>query len=158
MTEKTDTDSVGAALLDWDGGLQKYRRGPRSVGVSLHVPDIWHRRSGQTSGAGRQVYQGGVRPQKRAPDYPVVAAWTSFLVFIAAGTFALGMAIHNEALAKQHTQRPEPIYYDDSYLDGLARAGVMKSMKVNDLSAGCLVKQPIESKDGRIVGRGMTSL
>jgi hypothetical protein len=52
-----------------------------------------------------------VRPQERAPDYRVVAAWAGFLVFIGAGAFALGMAIHNEALAKQHAPRSEPIYY-----------------------------------------------
>jgi hypothetical protein len=33
------------------------------------------------------------------------------MLFIGAGAFALGMAIHNEALAKQPTPRPEPIYY-----------------------------------------------
>jgi hypothetical protein len=98
-----------------------------------------------------------VHPQKRAPDYLVVAAWTSFLLFVAAGAFALGMAIHNEALAKQYAPHPEPIYYDDSYLDGLARAGVLRSMKVNDLSAGRLVKQPIGSKHERIVSRSITS-
>ena len=32
-------------------------------------------------------------------------------MFIGAGAFALGMTIHNEALAKQHAPRPEPIYY-----------------------------------------------
>jgi hypothetical protein len=52
-----------------------------------------------------------VRPQERAPDYRVVAAWSDFLLVIGAGAFALGMAIHNEALAKQQTPRPEPIYY-----------------------------------------------
>jgi hypothetical protein len=58
------------------------------------------RGSGQTSGAGRQVRQGAVRAQERAPDYRVVAAWSGFLAFIGAGAFALGMAIHNEATAK----------------------------------------------------------
>jgi hypothetical protein len=33
----------------------------------IHVPDVWHGRSGQTYRAGRQVRQGGVRPQERAP-------------------------------------------------------------------------------------------
>jgi hypothetical protein len=42
---------------------------------------------------------------------PVVAAWSGFLLFIGAGAFALGMAIHNEAIAQQHTPHPEPIYY-----------------------------------------------
>jgi hypothetical protein len=52
-----------------------------------------------------------VRPQKRAPDYPVVAARAGFLLFIGAGAFALGMAIHNEAIAQQPAPRPESIYY-----------------------------------------------
>jgi hypothetical protein len=52
-----------------------------------------------------------MRPQERAPNYPVVAAGTGFLLFIGAGAFALAMAIHNEALAKQQTPRPDPIYY-----------------------------------------------
>jgi hypothetical protein len=52
-----------------------------------------------------------VRPQERAPNYPVVLAWSGFLLFIGAGAFALGMAIHNEVLAKQQTPRPEPINY-----------------------------------------------
>ena len=38
-------------------------------------------------------------------------AWSGFLLFIGPGAFALGMAIHNEAIADQHTPRPEPIYY-----------------------------------------------
>jgi hypothetical protein len=52
-----------------------------------------------------------MRAQERAPDYPVVAAWAGFLLFIGAGAFALGMAIHNEAHAKPPAPRPEPIYY-----------------------------------------------
>jgi hypothetical protein len=32
-------------------------------------------------------------------------------MFIGVGAFALGMTIHNEAPAKQHAPRPEPIYY-----------------------------------------------
>ena len=52
-----------------------------------------------------------MRPQKRAPDYRIVAAWSGFLLFVGAGAFALGMAIHDEAIAKQHTPDPEQIYY-----------------------------------------------
>jgi hypothetical protein len=52
-----------------------------------------------------------VRPQERAPDYRVVAAWSGFLLFIGAGAFAVGMAIHNETLAAQRPRQPEPIYY-----------------------------------------------
>jgi hypothetical protein len=70
-----------------------------------------HGGGSQTPGAGRQVRQGGMRPQERPPNYRVVAAWSGLLLFIGAGAFALGMAIHNEALAQQHTPRPEPIYY-----------------------------------------------
>ena len=46
-----------------------------------------------------------------APDYPVVAAWAGFLLFVGAVAFALGTAIHNEASAQQHASRPEQIYY-----------------------------------------------
>jgi hypothetical protein len=33
------------------------------------------------------------------------------MLLIGAGAFVLGMAIHNEAHAKQQTPRPDPIYY-----------------------------------------------
>ena len=52
-----------------------------------------------------------MRPQERAPNYPVVAAWAGFLLFIGAGAFVLGIAIHNEATAKPPAPTPEPIYY-----------------------------------------------
>jgi hypothetical protein len=52
-----------------------------------------------------------VRPRERAPDYRVVAAWAAFLIFIGAGAFVIGMAIHNETLAAQRPLQPEPIYY-----------------------------------------------
>jgi hypothetical protein len=58
-----------------------------------------------------QVRQGAVRPQERAPNYPVIAAWSAFLLFIGAGAFVVGMAIHNESFAQQRPPRPEPIYY-----------------------------------------------
>jgi hypothetical protein len=121
MVEK-NAYSFGSSMLDRNDGLQTARGSSRSIGVAFHVPDIWHGRGRQAPGASGQVRQGGVRPQERTPDYPVVAAWAGFLLFIAAGALALGMAIHNEALAKQHTPGPEPIHYDDGYLDGLARA------------------------------------
>jgi hypothetical protein len=111
MTEKTDANSLGAALLDSDDGLQKYRRGPRSNGVAFYVPDLGHGRGGQASSARGQARQGGVRAQERAPDYRVVAAWSGFLLFIGAVVFAVGVAIHNEAIAQQSVPRPEPIYY-----------------------------------------------
>jgi hypothetical protein len=52
-----------------------------------------------------------MRPQERAPNYPVVLAWSGFLLFIGAGAFVLGMAIHTEATAKPPAPPPEPIYY-----------------------------------------------
>jgi hypothetical protein len=75
------------------------------------VPEIRTGGSGQASGSGRQVRQGGVCPQERAPDYRVVAAWSAFLLFIGAGALMLGLAIHNEAHAKPPAPRPEQIYY-----------------------------------------------
>jgi hypothetical protein len=41
----------------------------------------------------------------------LIAAWSGFLLFIGAGAFAPGMAIHNETLAAQHPPHPEPVYY-----------------------------------------------
>jgi hypothetical protein len=52
-----------------------------------------------------------LRSHERAPDYRAVAAWSGFLLLIGAAAFALGMAIHNESLAKQRSLRPAPIYY-----------------------------------------------
>ena len=52
-----------------------------------------------------------LRPQERAPDYQLVAAWSAFLIFLGAGAFVIGMAIHNETLAAQHPPHPAPIYY-----------------------------------------------
>jgi hypothetical protein len=74
MTEKTDADSLGATLLDWDDRLQKYSGSSRSNGVAFYVPPIGDGRGRQTYGAGRQARRGGVRPQERAPNYPVVPA------------------------------------------------------------------------------------
>jgi hypothetical protein len=33
------------------------------------------------------------------------------VLFIGAGAFVIGMAIHTEATAEPHAPRPEPIYY-----------------------------------------------
>ena len=52
-----------------------------------------------------------MRAQERAPNYPVVLAWSAFLFFVGAGAFVVGMAIHNEATAKSPAPPPEPIYY-----------------------------------------------
>jgi hypothetical protein len=52
-----------------------------------------------------------MRAQERAANYRVVAAWSAFLILIGAGAFVVGIAIHNEATAKPHAPRPEPIYY-----------------------------------------------
>ena len=43
-----------------------------------------------------------MRPQERAPNYQLVAAWSALLLFIGAGAFALGMAMPNKTLAAQH--------------------------------------------------------
>jgi hypothetical protein len=50
-------------------------------------------KSRQTSDPRGQIPQGVVRPQERAPDYRVVAAWSGFLLFIGTGAFAVGMTI-----------------------------------------------------------------
>jgi hypothetical protein len=111
MTENKHADGIGPTLFDRDIGLQTSRRGSGSNGIAFYVPEIRTGRSGQALGAGRQVRQGAMRAQERAPDYRVVAAWSAFLLLIGAGAFVVGMAIHNEAHAKQHAPRPEPIYY-----------------------------------------------
>jgi hypothetical protein len=111
MTENEHADRISAALLDRNDGLREYRGSPRSNGVAFYVPEIRPRGSGQASGAGRQIRQGAVRAQERAPDYRVVAAWAGFLLFIGAGAFVIGMAIHNESFAQPKPPRPEPIYY-----------------------------------------------
>jgi hypothetical protein len=48
-----------------------------------------------------------MRPQERAPDYRIVAAWSSFLILIGMGAFVLGMATRNEGIAKHPAPRPE---------------------------------------------------
>ena len=111
MVEK-DANSLGAALHDRNDGLQADRRVSRPVRAAFYVPYVPHVRGRQTPVARWQVRQGRVRPQECAPDYPVVAAWSGFLLSVGAGAFALGMAIHHETLAaQQHAPRPERIYY-----------------------------------------------
>jgi hypothetical protein len=51
-----------------------------------------------------------MRAQERAPNYRVVAAWTALMIFMGAGAFVIGMAIHNETLAAQRPPQPESIY------------------------------------------------
>ena len=94
-------------------GLQTNRRVFRSNGVAFHVFDMQHGRGGQAYSARGQVRQGGVRPQEDAPNYRVVAAWAGFMLFIGAGAFAIGMAIHNEAHANHLVPqaRESSIYY-----------------------------------------------
>jgi hypothetical protein len=109
--ENKDADSLGLALLDWDDRLQKYSGSSRSNGAAFYVHEIRTGRGGPASGARGQVRQSAVRAQERAPNYPVVAAWSAFMIFIGAAAFVLGMAFHNEATAKPPAPRPEPIYY-----------------------------------------------
>jgi hypothetical protein len=53
----------------------------------------------------------------------LVAALAALLVSVGAGAWCIGMAIYNnEALAQHDAPPPEAIYYDDGYVDGLARA------------------------------------
>jgi hypothetical protein len=49
-------------------------------------------------------------------------AWGALLIFVGAGAWCIGMAIHNVALAQHHAPRPEAIHYDDGYVDGVVRA------------------------------------
>ena len=94
-------------MLDWNDGMQTARATPRSDRDAFHV----HESRSQEPAARRRVRHDSLRPQKPPPDYPVALAWSCFLLFLGAGAFALGMAIHNEALAKQQIPRPDPIYY-----------------------------------------------
>jgi hypothetical protein len=93
MAEKTDADSLDTALLDRNDGLQEYRGSSRSNGVALYVHETRDGGSGQASGSGGQVREGGVRPQERARDYRVVVAWGFVMVFIGAGFWVFGMAL-----------------------------------------------------------------
>jgi hypothetical protein len=52
-----------------------------------------------------------MRPLERAPNYPVVLAWSAFLLFIGAGAFVVGMAVHTEATAKPPAPHPAQICY-----------------------------------------------
>ena len=107
---------LGANMVETNAnndGLQTNRRVFRSNGVAFHVFDIPHGRGGQAYSARWQVRQGGVRPQEDAPNYRVVAAWAGFMLFVGAGAFAIGMAIHNEAHANHLVPqaRESSIYY-----------------------------------------------
>jgi hypothetical protein len=104
-------DSSRSIMLDGHDELPTDCGVSRPVGVAFYVSDIRHGGSGQASGAGRQVREGSMRSQERAANYRVVGAWGGLLLFIGAGAFALGMAIHNQALAQQRSPRPEPLYY-----------------------------------------------
>jgi hypothetical protein len=75
MTENKHADGFGAALLHWDDRLQEYRGSSGSNGAALYVLEIRPRGSGQARGASEQVREDSVRPQERAPNYRVVAAW-----------------------------------------------------------------------------------
>ena len=107
----TDAHSVDTLILNWNDGSKTDCRSFPPSGVAVHVPKLRHGRGGHTPGARRQVCQGSVSPQERAPNYPVALAWSGLLILIGAGAWCVGMSIHNEALARQQTSRPEPIYY-----------------------------------------------
>ena len=111
MTKKTDSNSRGAALHDRSEGPEADRGVSRRVRAAFYVPYLRHGRGRQTSDPRGQVRQGGVRPQERAPNYQLVAAWSAFLIFLGPGAFVIGMAIHNETLAAQRPPHPEQIYY-----------------------------------------------
>jgi hypothetical protein len=108
MVQNTDPNRLSVALQARNDRLQTYRRGPGSNGVAFYVPELRHGGGRQAFGAGRQIRQGAMRAQERAPNYRVVAAWGAFLLFIGAGAFVVGMAIHNEATAKSPAPPPEP--------------------------------------------------
>jgi hypothetical protein len=108
--ENTHADSVGFAVLDRDDGLQTNRGVSGSNRVAFHVPDIRHGGGGQAYSACGQVRQGGVRPQERAPNYPIALVWGGILLCVAVGALFTGMAIH-DARAAQQVQHPTAIYY-----------------------------------------------
>lgn len=51
-----------------------------------------------------------MRPQDRAPNYPVASVWAVVLLCIGVGAWFIGMAIHG-AWAAQQGSRPAAIYY-----------------------------------------------
>ena len=108
--EKKNAHSIDSFMLDRNDGLQTGRGVARSMGVAFNAPPMRYIRGSQAPGGRRQVRQRRVSVQQRPPDYRVIAAWSGFLVLIGAAAFALGMAIHYEAHAKQ-ALRPTPIYY-----------------------------------------------
>src|ERR1700758_3969884 len=50
MENNKHADSIGAALLDRNDGLQEYRQGPGSNGVAFYVPEVRTGGGGQASG------------------------------------------------------------------------------------------------------------
>ena len=96
MTEKTDANSLGAALLDRNDGLPT--TGLPFICLAYGMEEAAKHPTSSS------------RWRERAPDYQLVAAWAGFLLFIGAGAFALDTAIHNETLAAQHPPQPELIY------------------------------------------------
>jgi hypothetical protein len=90
MVENTDANGLSAALHDRDDGLPTDRGVSRPVEVAFSMPPIRHGRSGQASGAGRSVPRIIEWSRRERPSGS----------FIGAGALALGMAIHNKALAK----------------------------------------------------------
>jgi hypothetical protein len=83
-----------------------------------------------------------MRPQQRAPDYRVVAAWSGFLLVLGAGAFALGMAFHNEAIAQHQPPHPEQIYYCATGTDGHRDAG-LRAVPRPEGSEGYLMSEQV---------------
>ena len=96
---ETNANSVGFALLDRNDGLQTIAESFDQTELPFTCLIYGMEEAAQAYSARGQVRQGGVRPQEGAPNYRVVAAWAGFMLFIGAGAFAIGMAIHNEAHA-----------------------------------------------------------
>jgi hypothetical protein len=101
-----NADSLDSFMLDRDGGLQELSRKLPIKRSCLLCASNTDRKRQPNIRAGRQVRQGAKLGQKRAPDYPVIFAWSCFLLFIGVGAFVVGMAIHNEATAKPPAPHP----------------------------------------------------
>ena len=142
MTEKTDANSFGAALLDRNDGLQKYRGVCRSNGVAFYLPAIRYGGGGQTSGAGRQVRQSAMRSQERAADYSVVLAWSGLLLFIGAGpSHSAWPSITRQSPSSTHRAPRRSITARRALR--CRRLNRARKWRVRQISDGCLQKDKI---------------